>query len=184
MRNDLTNLLPPERQKALSHDYFLRLGVVVAVLVTLLSLASMSLLIPAYVLLTDSARAKAESLANIESSFSSTSGTALSVRLAALDSSTAALSALALAPSASALIRSVLGISHPGVTLTALSYKPAEAKTSGTLLITGTALTRDALRTYQLSVESAHLALSAALPVSAFAKDSNIPFTITVTLAP
>jgi hypothetical protein len=184
MRDDLTNLLPPERQSALSRDYFIRLGVVVVGFVVALTLASMVLLVPTYVLLTESTRAKEAHLATIESTFSSTDATALSARLAALNKNAITLSTLAQRPSASAIIRSVLAISRPGITLSGFTYTPAEVKKPGTLAISGTALTRDALRSYQLALQGAPLALSADLPVSAYAKDSDITFTITVTLAP
>lgn len=184
MHNDLTNLLPSERQKALRRDYFLRLGVVIVLFMTILTLASMILLLPTYVLLVESSQTKEKHLASIESAVSSTNGTALSARLAALSSSTAILSALAHAPLMSATIRSMLTIPRPGVTLSGFVYTPIKGTISGTLAVSGTAVTRDALRNYQLSLQSAPFALSASLPVSAYAKDSNITFTITMTLAP
>lgn len=184
MYNELTNLLPPERQRALSREYFLRLGVVAVVLLSLLTLTSAVLLLPTYVFLAKSASAKETRLATIESSLSSADGTALSLRLAALSSDAAILTALAGAPSVSAVVRTVLTVSRPGVTLSGFVYTPAEDKTPGTLTISGTAATRDALRSYQLALQSAPFALSATLPVSAYAKDTNITFAIIVTLAP
>lgn len=184
MRDDLINLLPPERQRTLSKEYFLRLGVVVIIFVTVLALAAALLLLPTYVLLAASARAKQAHLATIEASFFSTEGTALSVRLAALSASAATLAALARAPSGSAVIRTALAVPRPGIVLSDFSYTPAEGTARGMLVISGTALTRDALRGYQLALSSAPFAESAHLPVSAYAKDSNIGFAITITLRP
>ncbi|TSC70593.1 MAG: hypothetical protein G01um101449_324 [Parcubacteria group bacterium Gr01-1014_49] len=184
MHNNLVNLLPFERQKAISREYFLRLGVVSIVFVTALVLAAGALLLPTYVLLAASASAKQTHLRTIEASFFSTDGAALSARLAALSANAATLSALAFTSSGSALIRDALAVPHPGIALSNLSYMPAEGAARGTLIISGTALTRDALRSYQLALSGAPIAESAHLPVSAYAKDSNIGFAITVTLRP
>ncbi|MFA6519367.1 MAG: hypothetical protein WCT41_00890 [Candidatus Paceibacterota bacterium] len=184
MDNELTNLLPPERQSALSREYLLRLGVVVAVMITALTFAAALLLVPTYIFLNQSASAKATRLASIESTLSSSEEKTLSEQLATLARDAAALVALGDIPSASGILRTALAVPHPGIALSGLAYTPAEAKVPGTLAITGIAATRDALRTYQLAVQSAPFAAEANLPVSAYAKDANITFTITVTLAP
>lgn len=184
MRNDLTDLLSPERHHALARDYFMRLGVVAICFATALVLVSVLLLLPTYVFLAKSSSAKEARLANIESALSSSDGTALAARLAALTSNTDALAALAHAPSVSAIIRSALAIAHPGITFSGFVYTHADETRPGTLAISGTAATRDALRSYQLALQGAPLALSSDLPVSTYAKDSNITFTVTVTLKP
>jgi Tfp pilus assembly protein PilN len=184
MYNELTNLLPPERQRALSRNYFLRLGVVSAVLLCILTLASAALLLPTYVFLAESTSAKEARLANIESALSSANEKELSVRLAALSGDAATLTALASAPSASTMIRTVLAVSRPGIALSGFAYTPVANKVPGTLTISGIAATRDTLRNYQLTLQRVSFARSATLPVSAYAEDTDIAFTITVTLAP
>ncbi len=184
MHNELTNLLPFKRQRALSREYFLRLGVVGAVFLGILIFASAVLLLPTYVFLADNARAKEARLASIESALSSADEKALSTRLTALTNDAATLTALANAPSASSIIRAVVAVPRPGIALSGFAYTPAANKISGTLALSGTAATRDALRKYQLALQGMPFALSATLPVSAYAKDTNIAFTITVTLAP
>jgi hypothetical protein len=184
MPDDLTDLLPNERRRALARDYFLRLGVVAVWFATVLTLVSALLLAPTYIFLAQSSSAKEARLANIESMIASSDGTALAARLAVLMSNTNALSALALAPSASEIIRSALAISHPGITFSGFAYAPADGTRPSTLALSGTAMTRDALRKYQLVLQGAPFARSADLPVSTYAKDSDIGFTVTVTLAP
>ncbi len=185
MHNELTNLLPPERRRALVRTYFIRIGVISIVLINILVLAAALLLFPTYVFLTKSMSAKQAHLASIEASLSSSNGKGLAARLAALTTNATILTALANTPAVSVIIRKVLAVEHPGVTLSGFSYSPATDKTSsGGLTISGTAVTRDALRNYQLALQSAPITLSAALPVSAYAKDSNIAFTIVITLAP
>lgn len=184
MRNELTNLLPHGRQRAIRRDYFIRLSVVIILVVTALSLAAAVLLLPTYVFLAASESAGKAHLASIESALSSSDDSALSAQLSALSRNAAILSALADAPSASSIMRAILAISHPGIILSGFIYSPATDKSQSTLAISGVAATRDALRNYQLTLQGAPFARSADLPVSAYAKDSAITFTITVTLAP
>ncbi|HCR52747.1 TPA: hypothetical protein DIV48_03875 [Candidatus Kaiserbacteria bacterium] len=184
MHNELTNLLPPERERALARNYLLRIGVVAAVLVTVLTLSAGVLLIPTYVLLEASANSKKAQLTSVESTFSSADEAALSARLAVLSSNAAKLIALSNAPSISSIVREMLAIPRPGITLSGFSHVPPTDKDPATLVISGSSATRDALRNYQLALQEASFARSAVLPVSAYAKDANIPFTITVTLSP
>lgn len=184
MYNELTNLLPPERQRTLSRDYFLRLIVVGAVLVSILIVASAVMLVPTYVFLVKSAGAKEMRLAAIESTLSSANEKEISARLAALTADAAILTALSNTPSASGVMRNILSVPRPGVTLSGFAYTPAVKNKPSTLTISGTAATRDALRNYQLALQGAPHTLSAVLPVSAYAKDTDIAFSISVTLAP
>ena len=185
MHNELTNLLPFERQRALSREYFLRLGMVGIILVNILVLIAALLLFPTYVFLSKSMSAEQKRLATLESTLSATSDSVLSMRLYALMSDATTLTALADAPSASATMRSALAVSRFGIALAGLVYTPGSTEAfGGTLAISGTAATRDALRNYQLALQGAAFARTAVLPVSAYAKDSDIAFTITVTLAP
>lgn len=185
MHNELTNLLPLERQRALTREYFLRLSIVGVVLLTLLALIAAALLLPTYVYLSKSMGAEEARLAAIESALSATNGASLSERLSALTKNAALLTALSDAPSASGIVRTALAVPRPGIKLSGLIYTPSAAKAAGgTLAVSGIAATRDALRNYQLALQGSPFVLTAALPVSAYAKDSDITFAITITLAP
>lgn len=183
MNDTATNLLPLERQHALLRDYFLRLGVVAVVVITILIVVAGLLLLPTYVFLTQSAATKQAHLANVESILSSSNEVELSAHLAALSRDVNVLSALGDISSASELLRTALAVPRLGVSLTSFSYTPTKGKTPGVLEISGIAATRDALRSYQLALQNNPFSSSASLPVSAYAKDVNIPFTIVVALA-
>ena len=192
MYSKLMNLLPRERRHALSREYVFRLGVVLVVLITALTLIGAVLLLPTYVLLVESARTKQTHLTSIKSSLSSIDESVLSARLATLTADAKTLLALAKTPSASGILRTLLAVSHPGVTLSYFSYTPTVSMSNksgkgsttipATLVISGTAATRDALRNYQLALQSAPFISSATLPISTYAKDADIAFTITATL--
>lgn len=181
--SNLTNLLPPEYRQALSRDFLLRLGVVAIALLTILVLAAGALLIPTYAFLQISADAKKERLTNLESSLSSKDEKGLSARLATLAANAAKLANLSSAVSVSTTMSSVLALSRPGITLSTLSYTSAAGDSLATLVVSGSATTREALRKYQLTLQESPLVRSATLPVSAYANDTNIMFSITITLS-
>lgn len=184
MDNELTDLLPSARRKAISREYFSRLGVIATALATVLVLAAGVLLLPTYVFLSETASMKKTHLDNVKSTLSSSNEKELSARLSALSSEAADLKALATRPSASVVIRAALAVARPGVTLSGITYTPVVGKNPGTLALSGVAATRNALRNYQLALQGASFATAADLPVSAYAKDADIAFVITVTLAP
>lgn len=177
-----TNLLPMERRHLLVREYYFRLIIVVIGLGILLLGASAMLLLPTYVYLTGSAQEKSTELSHITATLASADEVSLSARLTALSNDAKAIIALSKQPSISAAVRAALSTAHAGIALSGFSYKP-DTKTA-TLLLTGTAKTRDALRAYQLALQNMPGATSATLPVSVYAKDTDIPFTITLVLAP
>lgn len=183
MNSELTNVLPEHLQRTLTREYVLKLGVVILALITTLTGIAGLLLVPTYVFLTQEAVTKQVHLANIESILSSANEIELSTHLATLARDASVLTALKSAPSISTIMRVALAVSHPGITLSGFSYTPAKGTVPGSLDISGTAVSRDALRTYQVALQSAPFASAANLPVSAYAKDTNITFTISVTLA-
>ena len=184
MPPDYTDLLPPERHKTLEREYYLRLGIAGASLAILLIIVAAVLLVPAFVYLRSEVKVRETRLSGIESSLTATSSAELALRLKTLSSDAGALSALGTGPTATNVVRAALAVPHAGISIVGFDYTPAVGTTPGKLAITGTASTRDALRTYQLALEAASFAASADLPVSAYAKDTDIPFTISVTLSP
>lgn len=184
MPNELTDLLPRSRREALSREYRFRLGVVSLILFSALVLTAAMLLVPTYVFLARSAHVKEAHLASIKSVLASSDEAALATRLAALSGDTAALLSLAKRASVSGILNAVLNVSRAGIILSGFVYTPAADKGSDTLAISGIAATRDALRSYQIVLQNTSFVTSAELPVSAYAKDANIAFTITLILAP
>ncbi len=102
----------------------------------------------------------------------------MQTRLTNLKNNSGRLLTLASSPSATTVIRTLLAIPHSGITLTSFTFRAGTPE--GRVTITGSATTRDALRQYHLALSSLSFAKSAELPLSAYAKESNIPFTITL----
>lgn len=64
-----------------------------------------------------------------------------------------------------------------GITLSSFSYKSPDK-----ILITGVSKTRDTLLSFDKKLKTADFVKSTEVPVGSFAKDSDLPFSITVTL--
>ena len=184
MHSELTNLLPPERQRAFRRDYFVRLSVIATILFTMLTVVAAVLLIPTYIFLLGTEKTQNTHLTNIKSTIASSDEGTLSAQLTFLSSSATNLSSITTTHSVSAIMSKILAVSRPGIVLSGFSYSPNVVGNSGKLAISGIAVTRDSLRNYQLAIQSAPFASTADLPVSSYAKDADISFTITVTIAP
>ena len=177
MSANLTNFLPPERIRALRGDYRLRVATLSALLLAALVLVHGILLIPAYLYLSDKAEADRARLAEL--SGGNGEGTAsAAARTSALEQDSARLLAIASSTPASDLVAAIMTVPHPGITLVGMSY---DAGASPRLILTGTASTRDTLRAYDLALAALPYVANAELPLSAYAKESQIPFTITLT---
>lgn len=184
MPEDLTDLLPPERSSAIAREYRYRLVVVALAFIGSLMIAAAILLVPTYVFLVGSAKVKGAQLAHVKSTLSASDEAAISARLTALSNDAESLMALSNNPAVSSLMRSALAVSRPGISLSGFTYAPAAGKNPPTLALSGMAATRDSLRNYQLALEDAPFANAANVPVSAYAKDTDISFVITILLIP
>lgn len=183
MYPELTTLLPTNRERTIRREYFLRLATVAILGAAGLTLAAAALLAPSYAFLLTQEKNKTDRLAQLESTLVSADEAALSARLAALSADAAELTKLGEKESAIGRIQAILSVDHSGVALTNLSYAPVSKNSAGTIAVSGVATTRNALRAYQIALAGAAFSSGADLPVSAYAKDADIAFTITVTLA-
>ena len=182
MYPELTTLLPSDRERTIRREYFIRLATIAILGAAALTLAAAALLAPSYAFLLTQEKNKTDRLALLESTLVSADEAALSARLAALSADANQLTKLGEHESVMSRIQAVLSVDHSGVAVTNIAYSPTSGK-AGTIAISGTATTRNALRAYQLALAGAAFSAGADLPVSAYAKDADIPFTITVTLA-
>jgi Tfp pilus assembly protein PilN len=181
MFTELTNLLPRDRVRAFRREYFFRLLTVLVAGLGCLVFAWGVLLFPSYVFLQSTIDTKNAELTALGSASQSADQRAVDARLTALASNASYLSALAKTPSASAQLQEVLAVARPGVRLVGFVFTPPkDASMAGTLAVSGVADSRDVLRSYDLALQSIPGVSSADLPVSAYAKESNIAFTITL----
>lgn len=180
MPSALTNLLPASGQRAMRRRYFRRLTAVVLLLATILVAALALLLVPTYLYVRDQAalgRERAEALGGVGESVETQEIAARSEALALVVSDLAGLGTL---PTASGAIRGVLEVPHPGVALTGFTFSAAAGETPARLDVSGTADSRDGLRRYVTALGALPFVDSADLPISAYARESDIPFTVTL----
>lgn len=184
--DELTNLLPLERQKKLRRRYFMRLLTVTLFVATLLVGISAALLVPTFVLLERSAAIGEERLARVREVGASSSEKDLSKQLATLTARASILTGLTTQKGVEALLGEVLALSRPGIVLTAFALTPSGGVkgAKGGFLVTGSASTRESLRSFQLALQGLSWVSTASLPVSAYAQASDIPFAITLVLKP
>lgn len=178
MSAELTNFLPDDRKRAGRADYRYRLTALALAGLGILVVVHGILLIPSYMYLSDKADAERSRIAEFDAADAQSNGTGSASALAHAESDAGRLLAVASSTPASDLFRAVLAVPRSGITVVSFSYS---AGVSPQMVITGIATTRDALRAYDLSLSALPYVKDASLPLSAFAKDSDIDFSITLT---
>lgn len=181
MREELTNLLPADRKKATSRLYSIRLAAVTLLLISFLIVSAVVLRIPTYVYQYQQIQTEQQESVQLASRLSDNQGKGVTARFKALNENISYLSRLASTSSATTVIASVLNVPHQGVTLSGLSYTPAIKGTDEKITLTGKATTRESLQQYVSTLSSLSSGKGAELPISTYAKESDIPFTITLT---
>jgi hypothetical protein len=180
MRLELTNLLPIDRSRSLKQEYFVRLATVALSGIIVVIVGSGALLIPSYLYLHQEIDVHETSLEKLNTQLSSSQEKQANVRLSALMQNTNYLSRLATTSSATPALKAVIELPHAGIRLTGFTYTPAGKSADGKMTLIGTATTRETLRAYVDSLGKLPFVTAADLPISAYAKESNIPFSITL----
>lgn len=184
MYRNPTNLLPEDRQKRIARAYafrFVGMGVVLAMGV--LGLAAV-LLIPTYFVLDKNMHKKESELTRMQSATSAANEAALSIRLRALDTDVNALMELSKKQTVSEVLQTIVAVARPGITLSGIAYSRAVDGKAPSAVLSGKSNSREALRAYQVVLQKVSGVRSVELPISAFAKETDIAFTITLTFTP
>ncbi|MFA7302850.1 MAG: hypothetical protein WC030_03840 [Candidatus Paceibacterota bacterium] len=182
MTDEAINLLPSSRRRWATREYAIRLSVLFLGLVTAMTVVAGVLLIPTYAHLDQSIRMEEGRVTSVGSE-TGVSHAEVIERRKVLMGKVAILAPRAAAVSVSEMVRKILAVTRTGVSLTSLSYATGAASKPSTVLVSGMATSRDALHAYQIALREAPFVETAEVPVSSFAKDADIAFTITVTLA-
>ncbi len=178
---ELTNLLPPDRLATLRREYFMRLVIVTVIALSGIAVGSGALLVPSYLYLVHEIQVHETNIQDLDGRLAQVNGPETKAELASLTSTATYLARLSTTSPATAAFRGVLAVPRTGITLTGLTYLPATHGADGKMTLTGTAATRESLRAYDDALSALPYVDSADLPISAFAKDSDIPFVISLT---
>jgi len=181
MHHELTNLLPLQKKRAFKREYFLRLAVVGLLMLSAVSIFGGVLLVPSYLTFTQELRAKGVRLAQLNATLQSAQERALGERLTRLSADATHLARLETSPSGSTAVRAVLSVPRSGIRLTRISFTPGAGETDSTMMLSGTAATRDTLRQYEQALSALPYVESSELPISTYAKEAELEFIITLT---
>jgi hypothetical protein len=181
LSTELTNLLPRSAARALRREYFVRLTTVALALATLAIVIHGVLLFPAYLYAHKEVTRQQAELDQAAADESSNEERDTAARVKAVQGDIEYLGRLATYPTASGAVRAVIGVPHPGIALSGFTFAAAATGKGPEMTVSGTASTRDALRLYVESLGQLPYVSKADLPISAYAKESQIPFTITLT---
>jgi hypothetical protein len=173
------NLLPPDRARAARRNYFLRLAAVSALALAAVIALHAVMLIPSYAYLAEDIRGKAARADDLAAALTPQEKAA-SGALATLSADATHLAQLGTTPTMSGAVRLVLSVPRDGISLTGFAFAPQDAN-ARTMQLTGVASTRESLHAYVVALQGEPWISDASLPISAYAQDTNIPFTISLT---
>jgi hypothetical protein len=182
MSIEMTNLLSPNRIRAFRRRYFARLLVLAITMLIFLTGAHALMLVPTHELLTAQIDQHKSALERIASANDRATEAEFTKKLALLTKGATRVQALSKSRSSVGTLETILAVPRGRITLSNLSFTAGGEKKPPTLSLVGVAATRDDLRQYQIALQSTAVVAIAELPVSLYAKETDIAFTITVTL--
>lgn len=176
----MINLIPPEAEKVAKHEYILRVGGILAFLLSAVLLIFTIALVPTYVLIS----------AQIDTSIQQTEDAGLDEEFKKADAEVVLTKAFIdhirtkeqrVQPSV--IIESITDAVPPGISLGLFVTKQNE-KTGviEKIDLQGIASTRELLAQFKSAVEEASLFVKAEVPIADLARDTNLPFTMSITL--
>jgi Tfp pilus assembly protein PilN len=177
----LINLLPKSATRAFMREYQFRvltLGVFILIFIVVINIL---LLVPTYLYAHTHVRTLQTKLDGLNQFMKTNDHSQLATRVATLSKEQVYLQQLQKSPKASALFDAILKVPRRGTSLTGFSLTLPVGTIPGKMMITGTAATREDLRAYTAALGTLPFVTSVDLPISAYASESNIAFTITLT---
>ena len=173
------DLLPRPRAARVMRSYFLRLATVATLAVSAALAVHAVLLLPSYLHVRFEVEERERALSELEASLAGGQDQGIKERSERLAKDAAYFSGLAGLPKASRAVAAVIAVPRPGVTLEGFSFAPGERGASMT--VSGRAASREALRAFESRLESEPYVESAELPISAYAAETDIEFSILLT---
>lgn len=175
----MINLIPPKGHTTLKHEYFLRVGATYCFLLSGVFIALSILLTPTYVLVSSQLKL----LTTEVDEDSDTKAQFMEAERAVEEANQMIVQLRTPAPkeTISDLIREVNRVAGPDITFRTFQVERTEGVVKS-LVVQGVAPSRSSLATLESSLESSPLFESAEVPISDLARDSNLPFVITITV--
>lgn len=175
------NLLPEARKKELSRMYYTRLAIVTVLLFSAVIVIHAALTVPTTLHYFQEAKAQTGLLAGLGEQLAGSGEKEVSSRVKVLNDTGVQLVHTATTGTASGAVRAVMSIPHPGVRITAFSFTSGATDSTKQMKLVGKAASREALRSYAEALGSVPYISTVDLPISAYAKETDIDFAILLT---
>ena len=177
----LTNLLPPERIRGLRQLYFFRLATVGMLVLTGVAVIHGVLLLPSYLYLKEQVHARESVLASLTASLQGSEEREVSARVTRLTEDAAYLARLAKTPAASTAVSAILKVPHTGISMRGFTFTAGSEGKDASMTVSGVASSRETLRRFEQALAAQPYITTTELPISAYAKESAIDFTVVLT---
>lgn len=159
----------------------MRLAAVACFLVALLAIVHGILLAPSYLYIKQQINLREDQLAAFAASAGKTEDKEVQGRLAVLETNAKRLIAQNERPTASAALRTVLAAPRTGIRITGFTYGPSANAEMRKMTVKGVAANREVLRSYVQVLDAIPSISTVELPISAYAKERDIEFMLTLT---
>lgn len=182
MNTKMTNLLAPSGIRRVRHGYLLRLLTIALLLGSFVVIVHALFLLPSHLHAAAEVRERSLERSQLADTAATPEEAAAQARIKVLEDDLARLRLLSERLPASKALEGILLVPREGVRLEGISYTaPASATSTRRMVLSGTAATRESLRIFTERLESVDGVDEVELPISAYAKESAIPFSLTLT---
>jgi hypothetical protein len=175
----MINLIPPIGKTALKHEYVLRVASVYGFLLTGVFIASTILMVPTYVLVSAQMSGAQDVSAGVEETKAAFDTAFSEIKVA--NTIMAQLRREQSVVPVSAIIEEVVRVAPAGIRFSTFIITRVVGGEEQ-MQVQGVATNRIALASFKNTLEASPLFLTALVPIADLARDTNLPFLITITL--
>ena len=177
----MPNLLPLRQKKELKREYHLRFAAVLLTLFIISCVASITLLLPAYISVSSKKKIIEKEIAEVRQSIELQKGETILALLEEVKSTVKILLPQSVKATTTAELFSSISAERPaGLTIHGFSYQHTKEKDTANLTLVGKAQTREDLITFVKELRTDARFSLVDLPISDLVKSKNLSFTITI----
>ncbi len=175
----MINLIPPNGQTALKHEYMLRVLAVYGFLLTGVFAACTVLLVPTYLLTGVQLTGAQDQSNDIEETKAAFDAAFSEIKIA--NTIMGQLRANNMQTTMESVVRDVASLAPSGITFTSFSAERVDGVVREVVVL-GRANTRRTLASFKATLETSDHFREAHVPISDLARDTNLPFAVTIVL--
>lgn len=180
LTKSMINLIPPEAKKTVKYEYWIRVFTVWGFLLSGVCIIAILLLVPSYVLVESEFEALDHEV--MRKSGSEETYTAAEEQVSIANRVARQLDVSEPRTSASEVLAAINNLERSGIDLRTYEISRVDGSIQ-TVQIVGNAVTREALIDFKEELERSPLFESAAVPISDLARESDLPFSIIISIS-